>query len=327
VSYSVLELCSAAAPSLTALIIIRGLYGIAMGGEWGVGAALALESVPKESRGAVSGLLQQGYSLGYLLAALLFGAAFSFLGWRWMFVVGALPAGLVLYIRAKVPESPAWEKRPAQAGELLTALRSHSGRFLYLVILMATFNLFSHGTQDLYPTFLLKQRGLTPQLAGMVAVIASLGALFGGLTFGTLSERFGRRRAIICAALLSLPMIPLWVLAPSTAALAIGAFLLQFMVQGAWGTVPAHLNELSPGSVRGTFPGFAYQLGNLLASGVSTIEATVAQSQGGSYALALGATTGLVAVILAAVTFFGPEARGVDFEATALPDAVANSSR
>ena len=188
---------------------------------------------------------------------------------------------------------------------------------------MATFNLFSHGTQDLYPTFLIKQRGLTQHLVETVAIVSSVGAILGGLTFGTLSERLGRRRAIVGAALLSLPMIPLWVLAPSTVGLAIGVFLLQFMVQGAWGTVPAHLNELSPGSVRGTFPGFAYQLGNLLASVVSPIEAVVAQSQGGSYALALGATTGGVALTLAVVAFFGPEARGVSFDGAAPREAVA----
>ncbi len=324
VSYSVLELCSAAAPSLTALICIRALYGIAMGGEWGVGAALALESVPKESRGAVSGLLQQGYVIGYLLAALLFGLAFNTIGWRGMFVVGALPAGLVLYIRSKVPESPAWKRRPARAGELWSALRKNAGRFLYLVALMAIFNLLSHGTQDLYPTFLTKERGLSAHAVGTVAVVYNLGALLGGLTFGTLSERFGRRRVIVIAALLALPMIPLWVLAPGAAWLALGAFLLQFMVQGAWGAVPAHLTELSPGNVRGTFPGLAYQLGNLLAASVSVIEASIAQSRPGGYALALGATTGLVALLLAAVAFFGPEARGVDFGANESPSGELN---
>ncbi len=279
IAYSVLELCSAAAPSLAVLIVIRGLYGIAMGGEWGVGAALALESVPKESRGAISGLLQQGYVIGYLLAALLFGLAFDLIGWRGMFVAGALPAGLVLYIRAKVPESPTWERRPARAGELWQALRSHSGRFLYLVLLMATFNLFSHGTQDLYPTFLIKQRGLAPHAVATVAVIYNLGALLGGLTFGTLSQRWGRRRAIASAALLALPMIPLWVLAPGTVLLAAGAFLLQFMVQGAWGAVPIHLNELSPAAVRADLSRAGLPARHLIAAGASTIEASVAQSQ------------------------------------------------
>ena len=307
ISYSVLELCSAAAPSLPVLIGIRGLYGIAMGGEWGVGAALALESVPAESRGAVSGLLQQGYVLGYLLAALLFGAAFDVLGWRGMFVVGALPAGLVLYIRAKVPESKTWERRRAVPGDLRRA-RARA------VALMAAFNLFSHGTQDLYPTFLQKQRGLDAHAVGLVAVVYNVGALAGGLSFGALSERLGRRRTIATAALLALPMIPLWVLAPSPVLLAVGAFFLQFMVQGAWGTVPAHLNELSPGSVRGTFPGVAYQLGNLIASFAATLQASIAEANGGDYALALGVMTAVVAVVLAAIAFFGPEAKGIEFE-------------
>lgn len=315
VSYSVLELCSAGAPSLPVLIAIRGLYGVAMGGEWGVGAALALESVPAESRGAVSGLLQEGYVIGYLLAAALFGLAFGVLGWRGMFVVGALPAVLVLYIRAKVPESKTWKRQRAMPGDLWLALSGNLPRFLYLVALMTAFNFFSHGTQDLYPTFLQKQRGLSAHTVGLVAVVYNLGALAGGLSFGALSERFGRRRAIAGAALLTLPMIPLWVLAPSPALLALGAFLLQFMVQGAWGTVPAHLNELSPKSVRGTFPGLAYQLGNLLASGAATLQATIAESRGGDYALGLGGMTAVVAIFLAGIALFGPEAKGVEFAA------------
>jgi MFS transporter, SHS family, lactate transporter len=315
ISYSVLELCSAAAPSLPVLIAIRGLYGVAMGGEWGVGAALALESVPAESRGAVSGLLQQGYVLGYLLAALLFGAAFGVLGWRGMFVVGAMPALLVIYIRAKVPESKTWERQRAMPGDLLRSLRSNAPRFLYLVALMAAFNFFSHGTQDLYPTFLQKQRGLDAHAVSLVAIVYNVGALAGGLSFGALSERLGRRRAIVGAALLALPMIPLWVLAPSPAWLAVGAFLLQFMVQGAWGTVPAHLNELSPRGVRGTFPGLAYQLGNLIASGTATLQATIAEASGGDYALGLGGMTAVVAMALAAIAFFGPEAKGIDLDA------------
>jgi SHS family lactate transporter-like MFS transporter len=286
-----------------------------MGGEWGVGAALALESVPAESRGAVSGLLQQGYVLGYLLAAALFGLAFGVLGWRGMFVVGALPAVLVLYIRAKVPESKTWERQRAQPGDLLRALSGNAPRFLYLVALMAAFNFFSHGTQDLYPTFLQKQRGLDAHTVALVAVVYNVGALAGGLSFGALSERLGRRRAIAGAALLALPMIPLWVLAPSAPLLAVGAFLLQFMVQGAWGTVPAHLNELSPRGVRGTFPGLAYQLGNLIASGAATLQAWIAETHGGNYALALGGMTAVVAVALASIAVFGPEAKGIEFEA------------
>ena len=316
VAYSLLELASAAAPSLPVLIGLRALYGIAMGGEWGVGAALALESVPRESRGAISGILQQGYPLGYLLASVLFGLFFSVLGWRGMFVVGALPAGVVLYLRAKVPESPAWKKDHAQPGDLVRALRRNAPRFLYLVTLMAAFNFFSHGTQDLYPTFLQKQRGLTPHEVGAVAVTYNLGAILGGLTFGALSERIGRRKAIVGAALLALPMIPLWVLGPNAVLLAVGAFTLQVMVQGAWGIVPAHLNELSPGSARGTFPGLAYQLGNLLAAVTPTLQSRLASASGGNYALSLGGMTAVVAVFLATTALLGPEAKGVSFTAS-----------
>jgi SHS family lactate transporter-like MFS transporter len=313
VCYSLLELASAGAPSLPVLIGLRAVYGIAMGGEWGVGAALALESAPTESRGAISGILQQGYPLGYLLASILFGLFFSLLGWRGMFVVGALPAGLVLYLRAKVPESPTWKKSDARRGQLIEALREHFPRFAYLVILMAAFNFFSHGTQDLYPTFLQKQRGLDPHQVGAVAVTYNLGAILGGLTFGPLSERIGRRRAIALAALLALPMIPLWVLGPNAVLLAAGAFSLQVMVQGAWGIVPAHLNELSPGAVRGTFPGLAYQLGNLLAAATATIQSRITDASGGNYAVALGGMAAIVAVFLAVTAFFGPEAKGVSF--------------
>ncbi|HEY1692783.1 MAG TPA: MFS transporter [Polyangiaceae bacterium] len=315
VAYSILELASAGAPSLPVLIGLRSLYGIAMGGEWGVGAALALESAPLESRGAISGILQQGYPLGYLLASILFGVFFSWIGWRGMFVVGALPAGVVLYLRAKVPESPTWKKDATKPGDLRRALRAHFPRFLYLVVLMAAFNFFSHGTQDVYPLFLQKQRGLDPHEVGAVAVTYNLGAILGGLAFGTLSERFGRRRTIACAALLALPVIPLWVLAHSAVWLAVGAFAIQVMVQGAWGIVPAHLNELSPGSVRGTFPGLAYQLGNLVAAATATIETAIAASSGGNYALALGGMTAVVAVFLAVAAALGPEAKGVRFDA------------
>jgi SHS family lactate transporter-like MFS transporter len=226
-----------------------------------------------------------------------------------------MPALLVIYIRAKVPESKTWERQRAMPGDLLRSLRSHAPRFLYLVALMAAFNFFSHGTQDLYPTFLQKQRGLDAHSVSLVAIVYNVGALAGGLSFGALSERLGRRRSIVGAALFALPMIPLWVLAPNPALLAVGAFFLQFMVQGAWGTVPAHLNELSPRGVRGTFPGLAYQLGNLIASGTATIQALIAEANGGDYALGLGAMTGVVAIALAAIAFFGPEAKGIDLDA------------
>jgi SHS family lactate transporter-like MFS transporter len=321
VAYSLLELASAGAPSLPVLIVLRALYGVAMGGEWGVGAALALESVPEDARGAISGLLQQGYALGYLLAALLFGLFFQALGWRGMFVVGALPALLVLHIRAKVPESPTWHADAAPPGELRRALAGNLPRFLYMVALMAAFNLFSHGTQDLYPTFLSAQRGLTHHEVGAVSAVANVGAIVGGLGFGTLSQRLGRRRTIGLACALALPMIPLWVLASTPVVLGVGAFMLQLMVQGAWGVVPAHLSELSPGSVRATFPGLAYQVGNLIAAATATVQARLAERSGGNYALVLAAMTGLVAVTLGLVAILGPEAKGADFGAARAPGA------
>jgi SHS family lactate transporter-like MFS transporter len=310
VAYSLLELASAGAPSLASLIALRALYGVAMGGEWGVGAALALESVPDETRGTVSGLLQQGYAIGYLLSAALFWVGFQALGWRGMFVVGAAPALVVLYLRAKVPESPRWTKDTAAKSALLPAVRRNAARFGFMVLMMALFNLFSHGTQDLYPTFLQEQRGLDAHQVGAVAMTYNVGAIVGGMTFGSLSQRLGRRRTIMLAALLAVPMIPLWVLGRTTVALAAGGFFLQMMVQGAWGVVPAHLLELSPPTVRATFPGLAYQVGNLIAAATATLQARAAVATGGNYALVLGVMTVVVALLLAVVVRLGPEAPG-----------------
>ena len=264
VLYSVLEFASAFAPSLTALLVLRALFGFAMGGEWGVGASLVMESIPPRTRGAVSGILQQGYAVGYLLAAVAYFALFELIGWRGMFMLGVLPALLVLYIRMRVKESPAWERMSARGKPvgILEALRGRWGLFLYVVLLMTAFNFFSHGTQDLYPTFLQVQHGFSPHVVGVIAVIYNIGAILGGVFFGAWSERVGRRRAVIVAAFLALPVIPLWAFSANPVLLAAGAFMVQFMVQGAWGTIPADLNELSPEGVRGTFPGFAYQLGN-----------------------------------------------------------------
>ena len=311
--YSVVEFLSGFAPSLTALIILRGLYGIAMGGEWGVGAALTMETIPAKTRGIVSGLLQAGYPSGYLLAAVLYGTAYHFLGWRGMFMVGALPALLVLFIRRNVEESPAWQQRSAQSNGMGATLRGRWKLFIYVIVLMAAFNSFSHGTQDIYPTFLQVQQKYPPEIVSTIAIIYNLGAILGGLTFGAFSEHIGRRRTIVIAALLTLPIIPLWTLANNVVLLSIGAFLIQFFVQGAWGVIPVHLNELSPDSVRGTFPGFTYQLGNLLASKNGTIQATLAVSFGNNYGLALAITAAIVAIAVSVVAALGPEARGVKF--------------
>ena len=311
--YSIVEFLSGFAPSLTVLVILRGLYGLAMGGEWGVGASLTMETIPPKTRGIFSGLLQAGYPSGYLLAAVLYGTSYHFLGWRGMFMVGALPALLVLYIRRNVEESPAWKQRGRQPSRILQTIKKRWGLFLYVIILMTAFNSFSHGTQDIYPTFLQVQQKYSAQTVSAIAIVYNIGAILGGLVFGTFSERIGRRRAIVIAALLTLPVIPLWAFSNSVVMLSIGAFLIQFFVQGAWGVIPVHLNELSPDSVRGTFPGFTYQLGNLFASKNGTIQTSLAVSLGNNYGLALGITAVIVASAVAIVTALGPEALGVKF--------------
>jgi SHS family lactate transporter-like MFS transporter len=321
VSFSLFELASAFAPDLRTLLILRALFGFAMGGEWGVGAALALETLPAKGRGLFSGILQEGYVVGYLLASILFAVGFHALGWRGMFVVGAAPALLVLYIRARVDESPAWragrQQRPAAAGELASAIRAHLPAFLFMVVLMACFNAFSHGSQDLYPTFLQSQHGFSPGVTGTIAIVYNLGALAGGILFGSISERLGRRRAIALAALLALPMIPLWAYATTPVTFAAGSFLMQFMVQGAWGIVPAHLNELSPPGARAILPGFAYQLGNLAMARMGPFQAGFAEAHNNDYALALAWTVGVVAVLLAVIVMLGGERKSFALHAHA----------
>ena len=323
VSYSVFELASAFAPSLTALLWTRALFGVAMGGEWGVGAALTFETLPAEGRGFFSGVLQEGYVVGNLVAAAAYGLLFPYIGWRGMFVVGALPAALVLYIRSQVDESPAFLQGRAVVHEkrhLGADVRTYLGSFLFLIVLMFAFNSFSHGTQDLYPTFLEKNFSLSPQTRGMIGIIGNIGALLGGILFGAWSERIGRRRAIVTAALLALPMIPLWAYSHSVALIALGGFLMQFMVQGAWGIIPAHLNELSPPSVRGTFPGVTYQLGNLLSSRNVVVQAKLVEQRfGGRYPPVLAGTVVIVASLVALVTLLGKEAKGADLSSTSHP--------
>ena len=313
--FSMLEFASGLAQSLTIFLILRLAFGVAMGGEWGVGAALAMETVPPGTRGVVSGILQTGYPSGYLLAAIIYFALYGLLGWRGMFIIGALPALLVLYIRGKVEESLAFLARAhAKLGAGLAKLpRIHAGRFLYVVLLMTAFNFLSHGTQDLYPAFLQLQRHFSQHTVGIIAIVYNIGAILGGLLIGALSQRIGRRRAILVAALLTLPVIPVWAYGARPVTLAVGAFLMQFAVQGAWGVVPAHLNELSPEDMRGTFPGFTYQIGNLLASANATLQAGIAEANGGNYAFALATVAAIVAVTLAVLVLFGIEAHSVEF--------------
>jgi SHS family lactate transporter-like MFS transporter len=320
IAYSVFELASAFAPSLKVFLISRALFGIAMGGEWGVGAALAFETLPAEGRGFFSGLLQEGYAVGYLMAALVYATVFHYVGWRGMFVIGALPAFLVIYIRTKVDESPAWlEGRVTRNTEsrLGKDILTYLGTFVFLVVLMFAFNSFSHGTQDLYATFLQKDHHFAPQTVGLIAIIANIGALLGGIVFGTWSEKIGRRRAIVIAALLAIPVIPLWAYSHTVPMLALGGFLMQFMVQGAWGVIPAHLNELSPPAVRGTFPGFAYQLGNFLSSWNGVKQARLAEQRyGGVFAPVMAWTVLIVATLVAVVTWSGRERKGADLTKT-----------
>jgi MFS transporter, SHS family, lactate transporter len=317
-SYTVVQLISAFAPNLATLLALRALFGFAMGGEWGVGAALALETLPAKGRGFFSGLLQEGYVIGYLLASFVYWCAFDYVGWRGMFVISAASAPLVLFIRYGVEESPAWlagaSPRRASAAAVWAAVRGYFPMLLYLVVLMACFNAFSHGSQDLYPTFLQVQHRFSTGTTGTLAIVMNIGALAGGICFGALSERLGRRRAITLAAALTLPLIPLWAFSQSAVMLALGGFLMQFMVQGAWGIVPAHLNELSPPSVRAILPGFAYQLGNLAMSKMGPFQAGIAEARGGDYAYILAWTLAVVAVALIIVTRLGPEARSAELK-------------
>ncbi|HEX8805569.1 MAG TPA: MFS transporter [Candidatus Aquilonibacter sp.] len=290
--YSLLGLVTAFSPNLTFFLVVRAFFGIAMGGEWGLGAALAMESLPASKRGIMSGVLQEGYAVGNLLSGFVLFAIFPILvndfganAWRGMFVIATLPALLILYIRSQVPESPAWQAGKASRvaigrDVLIEALRRSWPLFIFGLLFMASFNFMSHGSQDPYVTFLRVQRGLTPQLAGSINLIAAIGAILGGIVFGWLSQRYGRRWMIIAAAVLGIIFIKIWTGGMTYTSLAAGGFLMQFAVQGAWGIIPAHLNEISPALARGTFPGFVYQIGNLIASGTLQIVTAIAVSLG-----------------------------------------------
>lgn len=327
--YAFFALLSAFSPNLITLFVLRTLFGFAMGGEWGIGASLVMETVPAKSRGAVSGLLQEGYAIGQLIGALVFWFAyprFSTLfpalpAWRVFFLLGVVPALLVLFIRRHVKESPVWEAgRGAgrQKVSLPTVLRRNWRRALYVVVLMTAFNFLSHGTQDNYASFLRIQHGFSPQISGMLVAVGNLGAIFGGVAFGAWSERIGRRRAMMIAAGLALPFIPLWAFSATPLLLACGGFLMQISVQGAWGVVPAHLNELSPPEARGSFPGAAYQFGNLFASINAALQGQIAETHKDAlgrpnFGLALALVAGVVAVLVVILAGVGPEARGEDF--------------
>jgi SHS family lactate transporter-like MFS transporter len=316
--FSIFEFASGFAPTLTSLLVLRFLFGVAMGGEWGLGASLVMESIPAKLRGPVSGLLQSGYPSGYFVASLVYFLLFDTIGWRGMFMVGVAPALLVLLIRIHVKESPVFEaRREKPRANPIAELLRYWKIALYMIVLMAAFNAFSHGTQDLYPTFLQKQHHYDTHMTGILTAVMNLGAIVGGIGFGIWSERIGRKRAIIIACLLALPVIPLWAFSATPVLLGLGAFLMQIAVQGAWGIVPVHLNELSPPAARALFPGFAYQLGNLIMSKNAVFQAGIAESHGNNYGLALALFGGAMAVVIAIWTAIGPERQNADFAAEA----------
>jgi SHS family lactate transporter-like MFS transporter len=310
--YSVVEVASGLAPNYTTFLILRALFGIGMGGEWGVGASLAMEKVPPRLRGVLSGFLQQGYAMGNILAAGCYFFLFERWGWRPLFFIGGLPALLALFVRMRVKESEVWEKTKHESwGQLGRAIAANWRTFLYMAFFMMTMNFASHGTQDMYPTFLQRQWGFSPGKRAAVTAVSMVGAIIGGTLCGWFSDRWGRRRLIIIALAGAVLVVPLWAFAPSLALLVAGAFAIQFFVQGAWGVIPAHLAELSPDSVRGFLPGFGYQCGVLLSAALPYLEAVIAGRT--SYAVAMASSAAAVFLMAAGAAALGPERRGATF--------------
>ncbi|HVH68422.1 MAG TPA: MFS transporter [Gemmatimonadales bacterium] len=312
VFYSIIEVLSGLAPNYGTFLVLRALFGIGMGAEWGVGASLVMEKVPLRLRGVMSGLLQQGYAAGYLLAALCYLLVFPHWGWRPLFFIGGLPALLALFVRARVHESAVWrDTRHENWSGLGRAIATNWKLFLYLTALMAMMNMVSHGTQDMYPTFLERDWKLGPQLRAALTAFSQVGALTGGVLCGLYSDRLGRRRTIGLALAGAVLTTPLWAFAPAISLLWLGAFVMQFFVQGAWGVIPAHINELSPDGVRGFLPGFAYQCGVAIASRIPHVQALFAAHTSYAQSMALSAAT--VFAVGAVVASLGPERRGVAF--------------
>lgn len=310
--FSIIEVLSGLAPSYAIFLTLRLLYGIGMGGFWGVGASLTLESAPGRWRGLLSGLLQGGYPLGYLLAAVAARLILPAWGWRAMFWAGLVPGIITMLVAYKSPESVAWKQHqvPSVRG-IVSVVWQHRGSFSYLVLMLTLMIGLSHGTQDLYPDFLKTAHHVAPNTVAYLAIFYNVGALLGTISIGHTSERLGRRVSVICSLALCALVIPLWAFGHSLTMLAAGAFLMQVGVQGAWGVVPAHLTELSPDAVRSLFPGFVYQLGVLFGSPTNTIEYALRDRVG--YQWALTFFEGCTILLLIIVFALGPERKGKSF--------------
>ncbi|HUV68259.1 MAG TPA: MFS transporter [Terracidiphilus sp.] len=309
--FSIFTALTPFAPNYTVFILYRALYGIGMGGYWGIGASLVMESSPSRWRGLFSGILQAGYSLGYLLAAVAVRTIEPRFGWRWMFLSGLFIAALVAVLTVLSPEPAAWKKnRSTSFGTILRTPLNYKRDFAYLVLLMTVITCLSHGTQDLYPDFLKSVHNLSNVVISNLTVFYNVGAILGCLLIGHLSERFGRRNSIMLALCICVISIPAWAFGTSLAVLALGSFMMQFGVQGVFGVIPAHLNELSPASVRSLFPGVVYQLGMLFGAPSVGIEFALRNSLGYSWALTSFELCTIAALFL--ICAFGPERRGHD---------------
>jgi MFS transporter, SHS family, lactate transporter len=329
-AYALAGIMTGLAPNYTSLLVIRGIFGIVMGGTWGVGTSMAMEAAPAKRRGLLSGVLQEGYAAGNVLAAALFFFLHG-LGWRWLFILSSLPAiPLVVYIGLAVRESEVWKRVsssaiPPKAQKQERAVGGAPGGwsvqftdiarswklFAYLLVFMTMMMFASHGTQDMYPTFLQRAWNMGPSQRSLITAISGLGAIAGGIVVGHFSDKLGRRVAIVGAFVLGILVIPLWAYAPNMWLLVAGAVLIQFAVQGAWGVIPAHLAELTPDTVRATLPGFAYQCGGVLASGIGALEALFAARTSYPTAMALIAVS--VFVLAGTMAAVGREKRGTEF--------------
>jgi SHS family lactate transporter-like MFS transporter len=316
--YSMLSFSIAFVPDLKTFLVATAAFGVGMGGVWGICSSLSMETIQPQARGVVSGLLQSGYSVGYLLASVVFGLVFPHIGWRGMFMVGIIPALLLIpYVYFKVPESPVFDASPASQRSTFSVLRVHWKLTLYAILLATALIYFSHGTQDLYPTFLLKQHGLAPGQVSVIVIVYTIGAVLGSFLFGSLSQHHGRRRMMIMAALLAVPTMYIWSFSSSIVVLTLGAFLINFFVQGCWSIIPAHLNELSPAGARGTFAGTVYQLGSLFGAANLTVQTAVANTYG--FGIALASIAFAAAVMIIILVAFGPEAHNVAMERAKTP--------